>query len=182
MESNNQLDTYKLVHKDDKTIEIDINDLKNLQEGFLSEIFVRNDYLNELIRIFNLINKSLYVPKYLYFDEITINYRDFVDNYITPSSRKSVYFRVYELYNELKDLDLFKQIDHLDSFSNGKIRIRSEDEKLKTLIKIRAKYDYQPKIYLSLTIIDDHKKHLRLNIYSDDNSDLNGKLIILNQE
>lgn len=176
MESNN---SYKLVHKDNQTIEIDI---KDLQENFLSNIIIRNDYLNELIRIFNLINKSIYLPKYLYFDEITINYRDFTDKYINPSSRNSIYFRIYELYSQLKDLGLFKDIDHIDSFSNGKIRIKSEDGNLKTIIRIRAKYDYHPKIYLSLTIIIDHKKLLRLNIYSDDNSDLTGKIIILDQE
>lgn len=143
---------------------------------------INMNYLNELTRIITLLNRSIYLPKYLYFDEITIDYRDFRDKYLNHSSKDSVYMRTFELYNELKDLGLFEDLDYLDGFGDGKIRIESEDEKLKTIMKIRAKYDYQPKIYLSLTIIDDHKKHLRLNIYSDDNSDLTGKIIILDQE
>lgn len=143
---------------------------------------INMNYLNELTRIITLLNKSIYLPKYLYFDEITIDYRDFRDKYLNPRSKNSVYMRTFELYNELKDLGLFKDLDHLDGFGNGKIRIKSEDGNLKTLIKIRTKYSYYPNIYMSLTIVVDHKKHLRLNIYCDDNSDLTGKLIILNQE
>lgn len=142
---------------------------------------INMNYLNELTRIMTLLNESIYLPKYLYFDEITIDYRDFTDKYLNPSSKNSVYMRTFELYNELKDLGLFKDLDHLDGFGNGKIRIKSEDGNLKTLIKIRTKYSH-PNIYMSLTLVVDHKKHLRLNIYCDDNSDLTGKLIILNQE
>lgn len=140
------------------------------------------NYLNELTRIMTLINESIYLPKYLYFDEITIDYRDFRDKYLNPSSKNSVYMRTFELYNELKALGLFNDLDHLDGFGNGKIRIKSEDGNLKTLIKIRTKYSHHPNIYMSLTLVVDHKKHLRLNVYCDDNSDLTGKLIILNQE
>lgn len=143
---------------------------------------INMNYLNELTRIITLLNESIYLPKYLYFDEITIDYRDFRDKYLSPSSKNSVYMRTYELYNELKDLGLFEDLDHLDGFGNGKIRIKSEDGNLKTLIKIRTKYSHHPNIYMSLTLVVGHKKHLRLNIYCDDNSDLIGKLIILNQE
>lgn len=143
---------------------------------------INMNYLNELTRIITLLNRSIYLPKYLYFDEITIDYSDFRDKYLKPSSKNSIYMRTYELYNELKDLGLFNDLDHLDGFGNGKLRIKSEDGNLKTLIKIRTKYSHHPNIYMSLTIVVDHKKHLRLNIYSDDNSDITGKLIILNQE
>lgn len=143
---------------------------------------INMNYLNELRRIMTLINEFIYLPKYLYLDEITIDYRDFRDKYLNPSSKNSVYMRTYELYNELKALGLFNDLDHLDGFGNGKIRIKSEDGNLKTLIKIRTKYSYHPNIYISLTLIVDHKKHLRLNVYCDDNTDLTGKLIILNQE
>ena len=161
MESNNLLASFELVHKKDI---IDMN------------------ILNELMKVFERLHKSIYLPKYLYFDEITLTYGDFTDKYLKPSSKDSVYMRTFELYNELKDLGLFEDLDHLDSFGNGKIRIKSEDGNLKTLIKIRTKYSHHPNIYISLTLVVDHKKHLRLNIYCDDNSDLTGKLIILNQE
>ena len=161
MESNNLLASFKLVHKKDI---IDMN------------------ILNELMKVFEGLHKSIYLPKYLYLDEITLTYGDFTDKYLKPSSKDSVYMRTFELYNELKDLGLFKDLDHLDDFFNGKIRIISEDGNLKTLMKIRAKYSHHPKIYLSLTVIVDHKKLLRLNVYCDDNSDLTGKLVVLDQE
>lgn len=159
--SGNMLVPFKLVHKEDI---IDMN------------------ILSELMSVVTLINKSIYLPKYLHLDEISLTYGDYSDKYLNPSSKNSVFLRTFKLYNELKDLGLFKHLDHLDTFGNGKIRIRSEDGNLKTLLKIRGKYGCHPKIYLSSTITVDHKKLLRLNVYCDDNSDLTGELIPLDQQ
>lgn len=140
-------------------------------------LIIDMNVLSELMSVVTRLHKSIYLPKYLYLDEISLTYGDYSDKYLKPSSKDSVYMRTFELYNELKGLGFFEHVDHLDGFGNGKIRIKSGDGSLKTLVKIRAKYGCHPKIYMSLTIATDHKKLLRLNVYCDDNSDLTGELI-----
>ena len=162
MDYDNLLALFKSVNKDD-VIDISIFD--------------------ELMRVFERLNTSVNLPRYLWLSEIDITYGDFYDKYLREESKYSLDVRTLELDKELHDSCVFESFDYVDDEKNGKIKIKSKDGSLKTLIKIRGEYfGSRSKIYMTLTVISDHKKLLRLNVYCDHFSKLTGKFVIFDQK